>query len=628
PPDIDAELDCAVGFAADGVWWLSGSHAGREAGLHRHAGDGWELVQDGRFTLVGAHWAAREGTLYRLGETVRPELTSADLGGTGDIRLLREDGAAVWVQTTDGLVARVAADGSHSVAGRPPVAARARDVLAVDGAVWVGTYGGGLHLLGPEPRSLDRHNGLCDDAISRMFVVDGYVWLNTNRGAGRVSLQALRDVQAGRASEVLCELVDSGEANGASGVMYAGSLYLPTIHGAVRIDPRRALGEAVEPRVHLRNAHCGATPLAEGAEVRGPCDLAVDLVGIAFDDPVGVRFRHRVVGLHDAWSELSEGRRLEIARLDPGDYRLEVQAQSSRGAWSSVTALDFRRAPLWWESRAIRLGGPSAIVLFAVLLLSLRILTTSRQNRELREEVERRVRAEEDLKVEVVQRQRVSAELAEVRRLEVIGRMAAGVGHDFNNLLMVVFAAMDRLRTVPGTRTEVELVSAAAEQASGLTRQLLSLGSRRNTPPHLEIDATAVILKLRPVLAELGSPADVTVEADPDVLVRVAPSRLEQVVTNLVLNATNAGAKHIAVTLRATEEHALLQVVDDGAGMPDEVQDRAFEPYFSRRSSGRGSGLGLAIVRSVVDDAAGTVNVSSEEGVGSTFTVRFPRVRA
>ena len=242
--------------------------------------------------------------------------------------------------------------------------------------------------------------------------------------------------------------------------------------------------------------------------------------------------------------------------------------------------------------------------------------------------------------------------LARAGRLESIGRVAANVAHDFNNILCAITsgAGLARLDIETGEATHEELdqymreILEAAERASSLTRQLLTF-SRHTTVRNEIVCVGALIEGLRPMLTQLlprSIELDVQIEA-PTAHVRIARSQLEQVVTNLVVNARDAieGEGRIAVTVRQIRvgeqlastmpelspgQHVWIEAADGGCGMDSETLDRAFDPFFTTKGFGEGTGLGLATVHGIVRQAQGHVHVYSEVGVGTTVKVVLPHV--
>ena len=233
--------------------------------------------------------------------------------------------------------------------------------------------------------------------------------------------------------------------------------------------------------------------------------------------------------------------------------------------------------------------------------------------------------------VTVTERERAEELIARTRRMQALGTLAAGVAHDFNNMLTVVLANLSMARGEPGAEREELLgeAEAAAQRAQSLTRQLLTfaLGGGTNQRP-LDIstvvrDAAQLSSRGARSRCRLEIPAGLwSVEAD--------AGQIAQVVHNLVLNALEAtpGSDPVEVSLANIDfdegtpaRHVRLRVVDHGVGIPPEALQRLFDPFFSTKN--RGSGLGLAVVHSIVLRYGGHVAVESDSGT-TTFDAFFP----
>lgn len=616
---------CGTGRWMDGELWFAGA-VDHVRGLY-HVVDGTPVqVQEAELVEVFDGWAVVEEVVHRV-EGARLHPVPSPPG----VRGIRGDVEGLWA--TDGRsLLHFGPSGIERSLSAPPPNMPVRDVLPTASGLWVSTYGGGLHWIGDDGdrRALTVADGLCDNALSRLLAPgDGTVWVNTNRGAGRLHLEELEDWRQGRVPHVLCELVDSGEANGPQGVWTGERLVLPTIAGAVAIDPSKALPPPVAPRIHLEEAYCGERALGPGASLVGPCAFGVRWTSLSFDDPHGIRFRHRLLGVSEAWSDLSAAREVQHFDLPVGDYRFEVQARSARGVWSEVVGLSFRRAPEWWETPVGRMAPPVGIALLVLGTLLLRIRTERRQNELLRRQVEQRVRAEGIVRSEQEEKRRVLEQLEAARRLEAIGRLAGGVAHDFNNLLMVVRGRVEQMHHLGDAeiREEADLALEAADQAAELTSQLLAFGRRADNSPEV-VDMSASIESMLGVLVRLCEPMRVSFDLAPDSRVRIDRTRLQQLVSNLCVNARDANASTLTLSTRRRTNQVLLEVADDGDGMPPEVVERVFEPYFTTKTASRGTGLGMATVHGVVEEAGGTIEVRSEIALGTTVTIALPRQAA
>lgn len=241
-------------------------------------------------------------------------------------------------------------------------------------------------------------------------------------------------------------------------------------------------------------------------------------------------------------------------------------------------------------------------------------------------------------------------QLQHAQKMEAVGRLAAGVAHDFNNVLTVIngFAqtAMDRLPAGDPLRRDLGEVLRAGERAAALTRQLLAFSRKAPASP-APLDLNAVLADMERFLRRLiGSDVEIVSRPAPHLgRVRIDPGQIEQVIMNLVLNARDAmpkGGTLVLETARvelgeeAAERHlglspgpyALLSVSDTGVGMDRETLGRIFEPFFTTKGPGEGTGLGLSIVWAIVREAGGGIWVYSEPGKGTTFKIYFPEVKA
>ena len=228
--------------------------------------------------------------------------------------------------------------------------------------------------------------------------------------------------------------------------------------------------------------------------------------------------------------------------------------------------------------------------------------------------------------------------LRDAQRLEVVGRLAGGIAHEFNNLLTIVLTSIDVLDEARSyDEAAVERTRTAARRGAFLARQLLAFGRRQRIEPRV-LDCNRAAADMEPLLRRLiGERIDMHFALSPGPLFVLAdPAQLEQILVSLVSNARDAmpaGGKLRLTTERVDERpdagrsrgsHALLRVEDTGVGMDPETLRRAFDPFFSTKAPGFGSGLGLATVHGIVEQNGGCVTVESERGKGSRFAVYLP----
>lgn len=237
-------------------------------------------------------------------------------------------------------------------------------------------------------------------------------------------------------------------------------------------------------------------------------------------------------------------------------------------------------------------------------------------------------------------------DLTELRRMEMavqraerlasIGRLAASLAHEIRNPLASISGSVELLKGVPGADTETrQLADIAVREVERLDRLISSLlaYARPRTEERQPLDLGEVAAEVAKAFEQERRENElrVIVEAQANVVIEGASSQIRQVLWNLVRNADDAmpsgGTIHIRVMLDDSNAmgvvEAVLSITDVGVGIPREEIDHVFEPFFSTKRSG--TGLGLPTVARIIEDHKGTVDITSEPGRGTTFTLRFPR---
>jgi PAS domain S-box-containing protein len=242
-------------------------------------------------------------------------------------------------------------------------------------------------------------------------------------------------------------------------------------------------------------------------------------------------------------------------------------------------------------------------------------------------------------------------QLQQGQRLEVLGQLAGGVAHDFNNLLAVIlnYAAfvVEELAAGPAgdlvtASRDVGQIQRAAERATALTHQLLAFARREVVQPRV-LDLNVVVNEVQQLLERtIGTDVVLHTDLTPDLWPVLADAgQIEQILVNLAVNARDAmsgggtlsidtanimvGAEFIAAgSLVRPGRHVRLRVGDTGTGMAPDVMAHVFEPFFTTKSDGTGTGLGLATVYGIVLQAEANIEIRSQLGIGTTFTILVP----
>lgn len=253
--------------------------------------------------------------------------------------------------------------------------------------------------------------------------------------------------------------------------------------------------------------------------------------------------------------------------------------------------------------------------------------------------------------VDVTDRKRMEADHAQDQKLKAIGRLAGEVAHDFNNVLQVVIGNCERLmlRHPAGDPAYLDLVRIRenAQRAANLTKQLLAL-SRKQTMRQEVLSVTEVLREFSHFLDRaVGEKVKIALDNGRGLpLVRVDRGQFETAVMNLAVNARDAMApnggtltirtRHVseaemaalAINGLAVQDHLLIEVADDGPGVPKEIRDKIFDPFFTTKEAGKGTGLGLSTVYGVIGQMEGAVILADDIEKGATFRIYLPAAQA
>jgi signal transduction histidine kinase/ligand-binding sensor domain-containing protein len=539
----------------------------------------------------------------------------------------------------------------------------ARSILTLheeaDGTLWIGSTAGLLRWKQGRLTRFTRAEGLFDDIIFQALPDGrGNLWLGCNKGVFRVSQEELEAVAEGRLARVRSRLhgMDDGmrspECNTVgwpSGLRSRdGRLWFPTIRGAVAYDPNHEVAPATPPPpVLLEEVRVDGRTVP--ASEWGHIPAGAERVEIHYTSPsLGslqrLRFRYQLEGLDKDWVEVGpEQRKADYTHLPPGTYRFRVMALSTEdGQTTPVTELRLHQQPRFRETLLFRTACALAVALAIAGGVWLRLRGHRQRERQLQAHVEERTT---ELRARLQELQDTRERLVQAEKMAAVGTLASGVGHEINNPLAFIISNLNyvtgELRDLTKREEEAERwqeveqalseARVGAERVRRIVADLRTL-ARAQREPSKEVDLHALLdvslatadVQLRPrarVVKEYGTPP--TVLGD--------ETRLGQVFLHLLVNAAQAipegRANHneVRVTTRRDERgHAVIEVSDTGVGIPPEVLPRIFEPFFTTKPVGEGTGLGLSICHTHLQAMGGDIQVRSEPGRGTTFTVTLP----
>jgi signal transduction histidine kinase len=253
----------------------------------------------------------------------------------------------------------------------------------------------------------------------------------------------------------------------------------------------------------------------------------------------------------------------------------------------------------------------------------------------------------EQLRREMAARAKVEDDLRHSQKMELVGQLAGGIAHEFNNLLQAIEGytayAMEGLAPQEERYQDLQQVLNASDRASALTRQLLGF-SRRSILEKRHVDPNRVVKDLARMIRPLmGARIQLALDLASEIgVIDADPGELQQALLNLCLNARDAMPCGGTMTLKTEygpcraddcgknpqTPHSIIHVIDTGCGMSPESLQRVFEPFYTTKDVGKGTGLGLANVYGIVHQHGGTAHVESEVGKGTKFTICLPAIGA
>jgi signal transduction histidine kinase/ligand-binding sensor domain-containing protein len=528
--------------------------------------------------------------------------------------------------------------------------------------LWVGTYGNGLRIkVGNKFFKMRLGNGLFSDIISA--VVEDYkgsYWFTCNNGIFRIRETDIDNYLSGKTKSVTSinygndEGLDNIEFNGGCQPSwmrdFEGNLWFPSFCGAVVVAVDEMRHSISKPSVKIDNLVYKDRTYYPGDKISLPSDytsFTINIVAPSFTSPTNVRFKYRLLGSSDEWLDASSRRLFTFQKLPYGDYEFQILASDGYGNWSTKPASikftvesRFTETPYFYILLTLIVSSIFVLFLFMRLKLAeknqakleLIVEERTRSMKEAKEEAEKAAREEKVLRAKAEEENRQKLELLRI------------VSHDLKNPISAISGFTEMLiedgQLNEENKNIVEMVQDASSGMIELITQLLNFSRfegdgfqvlKSNILVKQEVDK--VIERLR----NQASKKQQTITKD----YRITGCKIfadnilfSQIIENLVCNAIKYSplGKEIIVKIIENDEKVFIQVKDFGQGFSEKDKANLYKPFAKLSSTPTAgevsSGLGLTIVKKFVLLNDGVINLESQKGIGSEFTIEFNKVNS
>jgi len=560
----------------------------------------------------------------------------------------QDQGGAIWVGTYNGRINKIQ-DGKIRVFG-PEDGLAPHAVWAIypdmDGAYWIGTNSGGLNRFKDGKFvNITIRDGLYNDVAFQILEDNsGNLWMNCNQGFYRVRKKELNDFANGRIQKISC--FSLGRSDGLKNVECAGpgqpagfrsrsgKLWFPTTRGVVRIDPGDERINQMAPPVKIEKVLVDGKSYPPGKSFRlkpGINSMAFSYTALSFKVPGKVRFKYKVEGFDQDWSESVTRRSAYYTNLPPGKHVFKVIACNNDGVWNLNGArTEFFVEPFFYQTVAFYVCCSLFVLFLGISFHFLRLKSLKSRQRELEHQVSVRTKELFSANLELQKANEFKTELMNI------------AAHDLKNPIQGILGFAELIRIDIGEESFIaeysDLISQASREMLLLINEMLD--ASRFDSSQIQLKTQDVYLndllkmtidRFQPQLRKKEQ--NIHVEIKDDCVVNGEPDRLREIISNLISNAIKFSPKNrtIYVNLAEERDRVILRVRDEGPGLSDDDLKKLFNKFqrLTPRPTGgeTSTGLGLFIVSQLVKLHQGRVWVESRLGEGSTFIVDLPSVR-
>lgn len=556
-------------------------------------------------------------------------------------------------------------DQNNSISGNRIISLLIDDTRKDTSLVWIGTYGNGITLLvriknhdtgkiDEQYYYLNHQNGLSNDIVYSLLMDDHHnIWCGTNNGLNRIQPNKNFDFK------VDVFTVSNGlQSNqffwGAAGRTVDGYMVFGGIIGINLFLPDKIKKNLYIPPITFtqigiyRNGFKIFPPTSELHVYPDDKFINIQFSALDFTSPDENHYAYMVEGYHNQWIQIGSDHQVTLTNLPPGRYRFRVKGSNNNNVWNetgkSIVLIIY---PAWWQTTYFYLAMILSLGILIFVIVKVRTHNIRQRNKMLQE-------FNQKLNQQIVEKEMLQKQIVQMQKLESIGILAGGIAHDFNNILTVIrgHAELGLIRkTMEKIKTDLEIILHNTDRAINLIKQLLAFSKKETIQPE--------VLQLNDTIESLMTMLERVIGEDIRIETQLAPNlpeifadkgQIEQILMNLIINARDAihsypGKKEQKISISTSfkkipdnekqrypglsgQEVVILKVSDSGIGISPEFLDKIFDPFFTTKGPDKGTGLGLATVYGIIRQNKGYIDVESEPGQGTSFTIYWPILKS
>jgi signal transduction histidine kinase/ligand-binding sensor domain-containing protein len=589
----------------------------------------------------------------------------------------------LWVGTNNGGLNRFNRDKGTfaSYAGRAPGLICVININEDSkGRLWAGTYFGGLFELNKNRDSIKKfseEDGLLYDGIWATEEDNkGNIWATTARGISIID----------PSGQKITNIKNINNFNGPSAIKTEqGIFYFGTNDGFITLNPDDFAPDKEPPVVHIESLHLTTfisdKPKDSAIVVDGVKQykfsynenrITFNYVGLYYKDPLGTQYACKLDGYDKNWVQAGTQRTVTYTNLSPDTYTFHVKAMNSDGVWSKDESISFTITPPWWQTWLAYLLYAAAVAIIISSYVRYRSKQLTKRNKILEHKVTLRTAEVSEQKEELAAQrdnlekaledlQSTQSQLIQSEKMASLGELTAGIAHEIQNPLNFVnnfsdvnqelLAEMkeemdkgnsDEAKVIANDVIENEQkINHHGKRADAIVKGMLQhsrKSSGQKEPTDINTLADEYLRLSYHGLRAKDKNFNATIDTDFDNSigkVNIIPQDIGRVLLNLFNNAfyavneqkkQNPESYNPIVSLKTEkcDDKIYISVRDNGKGIPQNILDKIFQPFFTTKPTGEGTGLGLSLSYDIIKAQGGTLKVESTEGEGSEFIIMLP----